>query len=237
MLLLLMLFSPGCVEENRQTALSGTLIGYITSFDKNQNRLADQSGVDVRIEGSREPILLTTDIDGKFQTDLKTGTYDVILSKDGFCTHKIIGYGFVGGENPTSLSGDVYELPTAVVENLEVKDRSNSFQVLMECKVFVDLPSTSSGSGLYRYYLSNASSISVSNYVETGIVYGSTGSGSFTFIQEIKTSKFPVASDVYLMVAPCTESYQHFIDIETGNLVFSTVKPDAAKVVSFKVPD
>src|SRR5574339_543875 len=91
----------GCTEENQHTSLSGTLIGYINSFDRNGNKLAVQSNVLVRIEGRNETLSLTTDGAGKFETNLQTGTYDILLSKDGFGTHKMVGVSFIGGENPT----------------------------------------------------------------------------------------------------------------------------------------
>ncbi len=226
----------GCTEENQQTSLSGTLVGQISSFDRNANKLADQSGVSVRIEGGDETLSLTTGEGGEFETVLQTGTYDIILSKDGFGTHKMVGFSFVGGEAPVAISNELYELPDVVVEKIEVKDISNDFQVFMEIKVFVDLPANSVTSGIYRYYL-GSSGISVSNYIETGIVSANVNGGTFTFTSEVKPSVFPFGSDVFLMVAPCTEADQSYIDIETGNLIFSSVNSSVSKIVSFKMPD
>lgn len=234
--LIVLVLILGCTEENLQTGLSGTLIGYINSFDRNGNKLADQSKVSIRIEGGPEILSLTTDAEGKFETVLQTGTYDITLSKDGFGTHKMIGFSFIGGEHPTSITEQLYQWPDVVVEKIEVKDISNDFQVLMEIKVFVDLPASNSSTGIYRYYLGKTG-ISISNYTETGVVNTNANGGSFTFTRQMNTTLFPAGSDVFLMIAPCTEVNQSYIDIETGNLIFSSVNPGASKVISFKMPD
>lgn len=234
--LLVLILVFGCTEENQQTSLSGTLVGEISCFDRNTNKLGDQSGVSISIEGGPETILLTTGVSGEFETLLQTGTYDITLTKDGFGTHKLVGFSFVGGEAPVAISNALYELPDVVVEKIEVKDISNDFQVFMEVKVFVDLPANSATSGIYRYYL-GSSGISVSNYIETGIVSANVNGGTFTFTREVKPSVFPIGSDVFLMVAPCTEADQRYIDIETGNLIFSSVNSSVSKIVSFKMPD
>lgn len=192
----------------------------------------------IRVEGGEEPIILQTDNSGRFEIpNLKTGTYDIEFTREGFGTHKVIGHTFVGGENPSILTSNLYELPDVTIVDFAIMDKSNQSEVIMEGAVLLDFSDEGPSTGNYRYYIHNTNEVSPSNYRETGVISSNTLQASFVFLKTINRKIFPPNSTLYVILYPCTETSQNYIDIITGNRIFSSIKPSGSSVKSFVVPE
>ena len=142
------LFFSACEKEIEYEVLSGQfrcVVYYKSGY-------YGLEGVNVKLEGSSQEIVATTDEDGIFIIDnLKSGTYNIILNKDGFCQQKIIGYMFVGGNKPMAVRCDLFPLPDFQIESIEIDtDYLPGIGIKEEVTRITEDYATSS-----RYYLSD----------------------------------------------------------------------------------
>src|SRR6218665_2637722 len=105
-----LLLLAGCKEEIiHEMVPKGTLVGY-TQDTYSYTPLANAL---ITLEGTDPLITVNSDDKGKFTvTDLIMGTYNIVFSKPGYGTYKILGYAFTGGNVNNTLSPILmYKLP------------------------------------------------------------------------------------------------------------------------------
>jgi hypothetical protein len=115
--------------------LTGSLVGYVFTFDEYGRLLNDHANVIVTTKGTNVIYSVATDEYGRFEfSALPTGTYDLEFKKDGFGTVKQFSIKHLGG-TPTTLgysySGSInsmafflYQKSTLVITNLSVEKDS-----------------------------------------------------------------------------------------------------------------
>ncbi len=235
--LFLIVFVSACEKETKYDVLSGQAIGYVALYDEQRNTMSDNSGVEVILEGSNPRKVVYTDENGQFIfNDILTGTYNVIFKKDGYCQHKIVSFQVVGGNEPISLyQTNLYALPDMNIDNLVITDLEQEYIVYF--KVTVEVSDFEDGEYFsLRYYLSDNEDVSCSNYISTDIVTYSINY-SLDFNIQIDTNKFPVGSELYMIMYPAY-GYQYYIDIETGKEIYTTIKVEnASPVTSITIPE
>jgi len=234
----MLLLNVACEKAIEYEVLSGQLIGYVTLFDNNQNNLSDNSGVEIIVEGSNHQIKASTDEDGQFIVDnLKSGIYNFVFNKEGYCQHKIISYQFVGGNKPgTIYQTGLYSLSDIQIDSLEITDLERQYNVAFMVTA-VSHQQVNSFS-YYRYYLSNEPEISYKNYISTDVAYSFSGTENISFYLEIDTLKFPVGSELYLIMYPTSEAYQFYTDINSGKKIYTSIniyKP--SEVANITIPE
>lgn len=213
----------GCTTEKKYEGLTGELIGLVVLYDQDRNIVPDCSNVEVCIEGTKPLITVLTNEKGRFEVKgLETGTYNLSFKKEGYGTHKLIGYQFLGGEVPATVyQTPLFELTNNQVEDLELTNYDNSFSVQLLVKASVH------GEGarryaLYRYYLGNTPDVSYKDYLVTSKTY-SYEADRLYFPLQVDTLQFPVGTEMYMIIYPVTESSQYYLDSNTGNKIYSTV--------------
>jgi hypothetical protein len=227
----------GCTDtEIISTPLKGSIKGIVQCYGRTSE---DNSGVLITVEGSEPEIQVMSDVKGDYEiNDLPTGTYDLVFSKPGYGTHKIIGYSFVGGDEPVMLSSYIYQLLDLTIKELTVTlekyDWSQSAQLYAQLHFEAnDEPSTS---GMLRYYISTSPDVSLSNYQETNTTYFFASGGEYSFQKQINTTRYTSGTDLYIVVYPCLDTYLNYIDVNTGNLIYSSVNPNGSPVAHVKIP-
>lgn len=235
----ILLLNIACEKETEYEVLSGQLIGYVTLYDSDRTKLSDNSGVEVIVEGSNPQIKASTDEDGQFIIDnLKSGIYNIVFNKEGYCQHKIVSYQFVGGNKPATLyQTSLYGLSNLQIDSLEITDLERQYTVefVVTAKVTKQNENTSS---YCRFYLSNTPDISYKNYSTTDIVYSFSSNEYISFYLQIDTLKFPIGSELYVIMYPASEPYQNYTDINTGNKIYTSINiNNPSEVANITIPE
>jgi hypothetical protein len=127
----LALIATGCKNTITQPDLTGSLVGFVYTFDEYANLQDDHSKVIVTALGM-DHFSTRTDKNGRFEfKDLPAGTYELNFEKEGFGTLKQFGIQHLGGK-PTilgmsfdqSINGSaffIYRMPTIEIANLSIE--------------------------------------------------------------------------------------------------------------------
>ncbi|MEA1899021.1 MAG: carboxypeptidase-like regulatory domain-containing protein [Bacteroidota bacterium] len=235
----ILLLNVACEKETEYEVLSGQLIGYVTLYDSDRTKLSDSGGVEVIVEGSNPQIKASTDEDGQFKIDnLKSGIYNIVFNKEGYCQHKIISYQFVGGNKPSTIyQTALYSQSNFQIDSLKITDLERQYTVefMVNAKISNQKENLSS---YCRYYLSNEPDISYKKYISTDIAYRFSGDEDISFYIRIDTLKFPIGSELYLIMYPTSETYQNYTDINTGNKIYTSINSNKpSEVATITIPE
>lgn len=229
----ILLLTIACEKVTEYEVLSGQLIGYVTLYDNNRNKLTDHSGVEIIVEGSNPQIKASTNENGQFIIDnLKSGIYNIVFYKEGYCQHKIISYQFVGGNKPATINQtSLFGQSNLQINSLELTELEYQYTVVftVKAKVSGQIENTNS---ICRYFLSNEPDISYRNYISTNVVYKYTGNEEISFNLQIDTLKFPVGSELYMIMYPASEVNQYYTDINTGNKIYTSININKPSTVA-----
>ena len=106
------LFIFGCKDSSTQTALSGTMVGYVNFIDSAYESWVNFRSIgqghldDVRVSLDGTHFQTITDSVGKWTlTNVPAGTYAITYTKAGYASIKEISHTFVG--NGTEYIGEV----------------------------------------------------------------------------------------------------------------------------------
>lgn len=99
---------PGCRNTVTQPDLSGSMVGYVYTFDEYYNILEKHDNVLVTAMGNGH-YTTKTDMYGRFEfKSIPAGTYEIDMEKEGFGTMKQFGIQHLGGQ-PTLLGQAYYD--------------------------------------------------------------------------------------------------------------------------------
>jgi hypothetical protein len=236
LLVFVIFWLAGCNKEIITVGMKGTLTGNVRSVGIPY--VTNQDGAKIIVEGTSPTITALTDVNGEFVIhDIISGTYDLVISREGYGTYKIIGFSFVGGKALTSISATIYELTRIKIKDvtLSIAPYSNDY---FQVDLLLDLPEGPYYPVFLRYYASNKSDVSALNYSETGIIgaYGSQGNSSITVTNGINKAIFTPGSDLFITIYLCRDSYLSYIDTQTGNMIYASISQNGSGVKSIKVP-
>jgi hypothetical protein len=229
----------GCGEEIiHKVGVTGSLRGTVNGFvsGTGSSVLAD---AEIVLEGSDPLITLRTASNGKFETELVTGTYNLVISKPGYGTYKILGYSFVGGDNQTIIPPvTIYKLPTILIKDASVTATRYYNTVSTAFTVINDTDDSQAVTyGQYRYFLSTEADVSPANYQDTGILGGYYQAGSQTFYKNFSADRYPAGTNFYVIIYPCIEAYLSYLDLETGKEVFASMGESKSAILKITVPN
>ena len=152
--IIILLLTQSCTEETiYKVGITGSLTGTVySSSNTGSSVLADAT---ILLEGSDPLITLKSDTNGKYHVEgLRTGTYNVVISKDGYGTFRILGYSFVGGENETSIGGvTLYQLPNMLIKEASVTVTTVYYTATVAFNLSTERENSQSSNGWFRYYL------------------------------------------------------------------------------------
>jgi hypothetical protein len=129
---LLPAFYNGCSKEEYLPGLTGSMVGYLYTFDEFGNLLDDHSQVKITAFGLDHTYTAHSDEQGRFKlAEVPTGTYELLFEKNGFGVLKQFGVQHLGGK-PTVLpfvdsyeyAYFLYEMPTTTIADIGILNDS-----------------------------------------------------------------------------------------------------------------
>jgi hypothetical protein len=240
-LLGLMLF-PGfvsCVKETEYETPGGKLIGRVSYYEKGTFHFSDEGGVEVILEGSDPLKKAYSKPDGSYEfEDVKSGTYNLIFNKEGYCQHLIMGYSFVGGNKP-SYAGRVHldEIVKFSADSLKITIRKWENDYYIDGIALLDSINFINSVG-FKYFVSNSDDVSYFNYMLAGTPRINYNDVTITFSIKLDLNKFPIGSDLFVIVYPCNNTNAKYYDLDMDLYIYYTVNPvNATDVIKITVQD
>lgn len=238
--ILLMLFFVSCKKEVRYELLTGDLIGYVDLKDEFRNQITDNSGVKVTIEGSQPQRSTYTDTEGRYIIeDLMMGTYNIVFSKPGFGTHKIISYGFVGGAKSQYVrSQEFYRITDVQIKNLMIMPYKDSPYI--ELKVVANLyDEKGEFKSSFMCFLHDKEDVSNLNHKSSFVVNHETNIDILDFSFRVDLKDFHSGQKLYMIAYPTSYcNYHGYWDISTGEYIHTGIdKYKPSNVASITVPE
>jgi hypothetical protein len=233
------LLIASCSEEQiSKVGLRGSLTGYVRGY-KPSVGTSPLENVEVILEGTDPLVTIYTDSNGKFQVpELVTGTYHLTFKKVGYGTYKIPGYSFVGGDLTTTISNvTLYSLPDIQIKDVGVSITRYGDVAYGTITIFTDNPESGTTSGYFRYFLSQEEEVSSSQYQETRINGYYFQGSSHSLQTNFDVKRFPVGTNLYMIIYPCTDQYSYYVDLETGKKIYTSIGESNTGIITIKIPN
>jgi hypothetical protein len=163
---ILMLLLYGCEKSEVSINLKSTLKGHISPYDVHGAREEQKDNILVFLDGSEPELTALTDTAGNYEiNNIPTGTYNLVISKEGYGENQYQGLQLVGGSDPVRFNSSIYKKPDVLVNNLSL-DVISGTEIYVEGDV--DLGNTQDVQ-TYRieYFIHNESNPSKNNYEMT----------------------------------------------------------------------
>ena len=226
---IVLLFS--CKKQIDYEGPKGQIKGNIKLYD-GVKTITNYSGILVTVEGSSPHLQTTTNAAGDWVIDnLTTGIYNLVFSKDSFATFKALNVQFLGGNVPYYLSTSaLYKLPYNVITGFSI----DSIKYAWGSNVVISIAFQASSVPNFRFYLSEDSTVSYSNYQST-FLWPSAYIPTYNIPGTI-LSKFKAGEKMFAICYPCTLSQTSYTDMITGNQIYGVNSALASHVVRFTIP-
>lgn len=227
--------SVDVINELPKGTLQGTV--FLTSNDTSTYAL---DGVTVMLEGT--PFTTKTDALGRWKMDnVPSRSYNIVFEKEGFGYTKLFSFSFLGGVPITVPQQVLFKQPACspVFDNIIVNDSTVfTLNAHLPCANMF-------GTYYVAYYLSNNPNVSYEagkNLFTT--VAGAAGTGPASVA--INTyyfqpgypygdSKLNLRDSIYA-VAYAIGGYSGVTDPMTGEVIYSSLHPEASRRLAFKLP-
>ena len=149
--------SQGPVGPN----LTGSLVGFVSLHDQHGRLQTNHSGTRIEVKASSPLIADTTDAAGRFELKgVKTGSYNLLVSKAGYTNYTFAYVQHVGGSAPTLLNDPtfftykLYQGPSYGIRNLTVEPATGGVNVKGE--FYDESTGTSNQKGVFLFWGDNA---------------------------------------------------------------------------------
>ena len=211
------------------------VFGSMKLFDEGQTQISNE-GMVVSIEGSIPLISDTSDADGNFRlSDVLFGNINVVYSKEGYGTYKLINL-------PHDNTGQHNQLPTPVLGKLSsTKVTDLTFTVGIDnVRLFItiDPEGTVDEPKYVRLFFGSFSTVDFNEYTSTFKLTIITPVPNEVLLTPIQLSNlgFPSGETVFVKVYGDSFYSNDYFDPETGFQVFPNVNPISASEVTFVSP-
>lgn len=226
LILILLLFS-GCEKsEIVQLDLKGILKGEVYTLDEFGNQNNDNENITIQLEGSEPLISVITDSSGQYEIkDIPSGTYNLIISKEGYGEYQRQGAQILGGNEPLYFNGSIIEKSSTTIENLSL-EIVNSSEIYLKGIVNHNyiIDEWSFRVPAIRYFIHNLSNPSDINYLQNGIVSFNGDSG--TQLESrifVDMNHFPSGSKIYIIAYGCYGYERGYYDILSNQYIYSSL--------------
>ncbi|WP_310394538.1 carboxypeptidase-like regulatory domain-containing protein [Hymenobacter sp.] len=224
--------------------LTGNITGFVNSVDENGSPLA-KAGVLVAVDGVTPAITATSDADGRFTlSNLRSGTYNLTFTRQGYSTFRRFGVGHVGGDQPTFLGTVTISQPSTQaipIFSAGTPSSANPSSVPFTLGFTSQSPTTN-----YRYVLFASASPNPTAASGALLQNGNitiNGSPSTTIQLTLLVNRaqfinagFAPGTTVYVIAYGSTTFTAFYVDAATGRTVFPTLNPQGSSVTTLIVP-
>lgn len=238
LILILLLFS-GCEKsELEQLDLKGTLKGKIYTLDEFGYQNSDNENILIKLEGSEPLLSIITDTSGIYEIkDIPSGTYNLIISKEGYGEYQRQGIQIVGGNEPLYFNSSIIEESTTTIEGLSL-EIVNSSEIYLKGIVTHNyiIDEWSPRIPAIRYFIHNSNNPSDNNYLQTGSVSFNGDSGSQMESRlYVDMNLFPSGSKIYVIVYGCYGYEYGYYDILTNQYKYTSLGK-GSNIASITIP-
>ena len=220
----LCIFLYGCAVDHIPPVTKGNIEGNVAVFNEYGSAAGDPSNVKVRLEGGNSIRETLTDKDGNWSfNDVPAGTYDIILSKEGFSTFKILRTPHVGGTLATVPYMNViplYQKTTQIITEAEV------------IKVGSAIGGRAKGTNIHQFFVAfigHAGSNSPQNYVD--YYHRKIPSGLAMEVWEYKAMGFKSGDKISIRFYGSIPIVYRYFDPEFNEMIFANLSEDYKEVV------
>jgi hypothetical protein len=231
------LLLSGCKKEDAPPVLSGNLYGFVRTYDE-FGRPESKSGVAVSLDNTSPLIQAVTNNAGRFELlNVPAGTYNASYTKAGYGLVRRLGFGHVGGTQPTSLPEAVLvRRSNTTLTNLTMRmPVPGGYPLVFE--MLLNNPSTVGRAFGVRLFVGNSADVNASTgelvnatTVNLSAAPSSSGTVNLAIAREAELSAFhtlgyPPGSTAYVMAYPAPAAlYDYpYPDPVTGRNVYSTL--------------
>jgi len=227
-----------CKKDSEVSAnSSGKLNGTIQTWDDKLNSINDASGITVTITNLPNTTT-TTDANGRFSFDmLPYDTYDLLLSKTGYGSKKIIGLSHASATTSIPVIGFGKTSTTTVTAFSVSGNTFNGEQGVSFNYAFSPAPTTNNRS-FVRYFFSNSASVSNSNYTAYSSLRSYSSNISFAGFTNGELAALGFTSGQTIFVKAYGDSFQSndYTEPNTGLRIFPNLNSISPAAVSFVMP-
>jgi len=238
LILILLLFSGCDKSEQEQLDLKGTLKGKVYTLDEFGNQISDNENIVIQLVGSEPLISFITDTSGTYEiNDIPSGTYNLIISKEGYGEYQRQGFQIIGGYEPLYFNGSIIEKSSTTIENLSL-EIVNSTEVYLKGIVnhnFI-IDQWIFRTPAIRYFIHNSNNPSDNNYLQTSFFSFNGGSGSQMESRiYIDMNLFPSGSKIYVIAYGCDGHEYGYYDILSNQYKYSSLGT-GSNITSITIP-
>jgi hypothetical protein len=201
LLILAALMFTGCEKSETGPGLKGTIKGRVSTFNEFGNQTFDNNNISIQLEGSDPLISAASDDSGKFEiNEIPTGTYDLVLSKEGYGNYIMQGFQVVGGNEPFYLFHlYLVEKSSTVIEDLSMEVVNDS-EIYVKGIVTYRQNELLSSSPAIIFFIHNANNPSEINYSQVQQLTFSGESGTQLFWGlYLDRALFPSGSKIFVI--------------------------------------
>lgn len=233
---LLMLSCGSDTDSDSLPRTAADIVGSVNLYDEGTNAL-DNSGMQVRVEGSSPLIAATTDANGRFVlSDVPFGTYTLVYEKEGFGTfkkHEVL-HENTGTTTPITETPSLGQRSTTEITDLGVERLAGELIL----RITTEPAGNSANRRYVRYLLGTESSLDLENYRAFSPVFvAQINPFELTLSQtDLQDAGFTSGQTVFVRAYGDSFWSNAYLDPELGYTVFPNVHPNAAEPVSFVMP-
>lgn len=227
-----------CKKETATNNTSvGKLNGTIQTWDDKLNSTNDAAGITVTISNLPNTTT-TTDVNGRFSFDnLPNDEYDLVLSKNGYGTKKIIGLSHTSATTTIPVIG-FGKISTTTVSTLSVSGNTFNGEPGVSFNYAFSPAPTTSNRSFVRYFFSNAATVSNTNYAAYSSLKSYSSNISFAGFTNGELIAMGFTSGQTIFVKAYGDSFQSndYTEPNTGLRIFPNLNTTSPAAVSFIMP-
>lgn len=227
LILILLILATSCSKEIDYNLLEGNLKGVVYSNG--------EYPVQVLLEGHNYKKATTTDYSGNYSfTGIKTGTYNLKFTKEGFGTHYLYGFSYIGGDSVTETIPfvNLAHLPDASISeltlNMTIETIRTEYYTIINKNINWSAVIKGSAPNLMAY-LSSDPNVSYNNYKQH--YFTEQGFNKIT-LNDFDTLVYKKNTKIYMVIYPYERLGSTYIDMNTGCRVYSGIQPKGASKVA-----
>jgi hypothetical protein len=229
-IIVLLILETGCTIEIDFNLLKGNLKGVVYS-----NGGYSDIPVQVMLEGHNYSKTTTSDYYGKYSfTGVNTGTYNLKFTKEGFGTHYLYGFPFIGGDSVTETvpSVNLAHLPDASISeltlNMTIETIQNEYYTLIQKNINWSAVIKGSAPNLMAY-LSSDANVSYNNYKQH--YFAQQGFNTIT-LNDFDTLVYKKNTKIYMVIYPFEMLGSTYMDMNTGCRIYSGIQTKGASNIA-----
>lgn len=235
-LFLIVFFS--CKKDTTSNNISlGKLSGSIQTWDDKLNSTNDAQGITITI-GNLPNTTTTTDANGRFSFDnLPYDEYEIVISKAGYGTKKVIGIKHASTATNIPLIG-FGKVSTTVVSSFSINGNTFNGEPGVSFNYTFSPAPTTSNRSFARYFFNTSSAVSNTNYLAFSSLKSYSSNISFAGFTNGELAAMGFSSGQTIFVKVYGDSFQSndYTDPNSGLRIFPNLNNSSPAAISFIMP-